>query len=114
MIHTRITRLLLLIVCTVLFLPTAALDDYRHQNLTMNDGLAANAVRNIVQDKFGYMWFGTDNGLCRYDGVHVLTFRIPDLGKNQYVTSLMASDNGIYVGSERGVFFLTRKTCNYV
>ena len=106
MIQTRIRRLLILIVCMVLFLPMAALDDYRHQNLTMNDGLAANAVRNIVQDKFGYMWFGTDNGLCRYDGVHVLTFRIPDLGKNQYVTSLMASDDGIYVGTERGVFLL--------
>lgn len=73
----------------------------------MNDGLAANAVRNIVQDKYGYIWFGTDNGLCRYDGVRVLTFRIPELGKNQYVTYLMAAEEGIYVGTESGVFLLS-------
>ena len=102
----RMRKALLLIVtlCMLLLQPTAARDDYRYQNLTMNDGLAANAVRNIVQDKYGFMWLGTDNGLCRYDGVHVLTFRIPDLGKNQYVTSLLAASEGIYVGTERGVY----------
>lgn len=102
------TRHLLHILSLLLLalMPATAHDDYRYQNLTMNDGLAANAVRNIVQDKFGYMWFGTDNGLCRYDGVYVLTFHIPDLGRNQYVTSLLAADDGIYVGTELGVFLL--------
>ena len=37
-----------------------AKDDYSFRQITMNDGLAANAVRNIVQDKNGYIWFGTD------------------------------------------------------
>ncbi len=99
----------LLILCMLMLMlhQASARDDYRYQNLTMNDGLAANAVRNIVQDKYGYLWFGTDNGLCRYDGVKVVTFHIPDYGRNQYVTSLMAADNGIYVGTERGVFLLS-------
>ena len=96
--------LLIVPLFVLLLQPMAARDDYRYQNLTMNDGLAANAVRNIVQDKYGFMWLGTDNGLCRYDGVHVLTFRIPDLGKNQYVTSLLAATEGIYVGTESGVY----------
>ena len=52
----------------LMFLSAGAKDDYSYRIITMNDGLAANAVRNIVQDKYGYIWFGTDNGVCRYDG----------------------------------------------
>ncbi|MCU7550641.1 ATP-binding protein [Chitinophagaceae bacterium LB-8] len=36
--------------------------------LTVKNGLAQNTVSSIVKDKYGYMWFGTYNGLCRYDG----------------------------------------------
>ena len=102
-----IRRILLLALCLLGLLPISARDDYGRRNITMNDGLAANAVRNIVQDKNGYIWFGTDNGLCRYDGRRVLTFRIPELGINQYISSLMACDEGVYAGTEKGVFFVS-------
>ena len=84
--NTRMARhpFLALLLGMFLLLPTAVHGDYRYQNLTMNDGLAANAVRNIVQDKYGYMWLGTDNGLCRYDGVRVLTYHIPDKQLNRF------------------------------
>jgi len=36
--------------------------------LTTKDGLSQNRVRTIIKDKYGFMWFGTWNGLCRYDG----------------------------------------------
>lgn len=36
--------------------------------LTMQDGLADNTVTSIYKDKDGFMWFGTNNGLSRYDG----------------------------------------------
>ena len=42
--------------------------------LTTKDGLAQNAVRSIVKDKYGFMWFGTWNGLCRYDGYQIKTY----------------------------------------
>lgn len=38
--------------------------------LTIKDGLPQNTVHSIVKDRYGYMWFGTWNGLCRYDGYH--------------------------------------------
>ena len=69
----------------------------------MNDGLASNAVRNIGQDKNGYIWFGTDNGLCRYDGRRVLPLRIAELGVNQYISAMLVGDEGIYVGTVKGV-----------
>lgn len=36
--------------------------------LTVKEGLSQNTVQSIVKDKYGFMWFGTWNGLCRYDG----------------------------------------------
>ena len=101
------TTLLLLALMSLLHL--CAKDDYRYRNITMNDGLTANAVRNIVQDAYGFIWFGTDNGLCRYDGVKVQPYRIGELGANQYITALQEGDGGLYVGTEKGVFLLTFK-----
>lgn len=42
--------------------------------LTVKDGLAQNTVQSIVKDKYGFMWFGTWNGLCRYDGYEFRLF----------------------------------------
>ena len=99
-------RIVLLIACLLTILSLNAKDDYRYRNITMNDGLTANAVRNIVQDKYGFIWFGTDNGLCRYDGKKVQPYRIPELGVSQYVSALMADDEGLFVGTQKGVFML--------
>ena len=99
-------RLQLLIAAILMLLSAWAQDDYGYHQITMNDGLAANAVRNIVQDKNGYIWFGTDNGLCRYDGRRVLPFRIAELGISQYISALLACDKGLYVGTDKGVFFV--------
>lgn len=47
------------------FGPQKGVSDQQARSITMNMGLPSNAVRTIVQDKDGFMWFGTDNGLCR-------------------------------------------------
>ena len=36
--------------------------------ITVANGLPQNTVQSIEKDHFGFMWFGTDNGLCRFDG----------------------------------------------
>ena len=100
-------KMILLLACLMTLLPLWSKDDNRYRNITMNDGLAANAVRNIVQDRNGFIWFGTDNGLCRYDGVKVQHYRINELGGNQYISSLLVTDDGLYVGTEKGVFLLS-------
>ena len=76
------------------------------RTITMDDGLPSNTVRNIVQDCHGFMWFGTDNGLCRYDGVSVKPFRIQALGSDQFISSLLAHGEAIYAGTVQGVFCL--------
>lgn len=41
-------------------------NDYIIKHLTTNDGLSNNSVREIFQDSYGFLWFGTLNGLNRY------------------------------------------------
>ncbi len=103
-------RILLLTITLMSLLSTSASDDYRYRSITMNDGLLANAVRNIVQDPHGFIWLGTDNGLCRYDGTQVLPYRLPQLGINQYISSLLAHEGALYIGTEKGVYCLAQET----
>lgn len=42
--------------------------------ITKKDGLASNVIFNTIQDKKGYIWVGTQNGLHRFDGKHILKF----------------------------------------
>lgn len=43
-------------------------DDYIFKQITVADGLSQSTVFTILQDKLGYMWFGTIDGLNKYDG----------------------------------------------
>ena len=45
------------------------------QSLTVNDGLAHRTVHSITQDQQGFIWIGTNNGLNRYDGDKITTYR---------------------------------------
>ena len=50
--------------------PVTKIDDYiiTKQLLSVEDGMSTREVLCAVEDKDGFMWFGTRNGLCRYDG----------------------------------------------
>lgn len=45
--------------------------DLRFQHLTTDDGLSDNAITCVYEDRAGYIWIGTENGLDRYDGQRV-------------------------------------------
>lgn len=44
------------------------------KNFSKKDGLSHNAVWSILEDRSGKLWFGTRNGLCRYDGKTFTSF----------------------------------------
>lgn len=68
-------------------------DDFR--SLTMQNGLADNTVPSIFKDKEGFMWFGTDNGLSRYDGRNFKNFNVD----NQYLhVSYIGAMSDNYLG----------------
>ena len=47
----------------------------RFDRITTEDGLSHNTVTSILQDSRGFMWFGTEDGLNRYDGYTFTVFR---------------------------------------
>ncbi len=51
----------------------------RFRRLTIHDGLSLSSVYSVFQDSKGFMWFGTEDGLNRYDGKNFRIFR-PDPG----------------------------------
>ena len=62
----------------------------KFNHLTVEDGLSQSSITCILQDRQGFMWFGTQDGLNRYDGY---TFKI---FKNDATDSTSLSDNFIF------------------
>lgn len=80
------------------------------RTITIEEGLPSNCVRSLAQDRFGFLWFGTDNGLCRYDGYGVEVFRNPFTGQDQYVSMLATIDEGVLVGTTQGAYIFNFQT----
>ena len=62
----------------LLLLLTAAFslaEDYRFEHITVKDGLSLSYVTSIAQDKNGYIWFGTQDGLNKYDGFSFVVYK---------------------------------------
>jgi ligand-binding sensor domain-containing protein len=49
-------------------------DELKFEHLTIDDGLSQNKINCIYQDSRGYMWFGTNEGLNKYDGYEFTVF----------------------------------------
>lgn len=60
----RALALLVLTVCSLCVMAA----EYQFRSLTIGNGLAGSRVNCIVKDKSGFLWFGTDAGLSRFDG----------------------------------------------
>jgi len=43
--------------------------------ITTNDGLSQGMVNSILQDKYGFMWFASNDGLNRYDGYKFTVYK---------------------------------------
>ena len=80
--------------------------NFRH--LDSNDGLSANNVKCIVRDRLGFMWFGTKNGLNRYDGSKIKVYNCYDeaLGRgNNNIGALYEDENSmLWIGTDRGIY----------
>jgi ligand-binding sensor domain-containing protein len=82
--------------------------------LTSADGLPNTHVRAVVQDGFGFVWFGTQDGLARYDGHRMRVIKHAGLAASSvvYVTALAVDGAGsIWVGTaEHGITRYDPKT----
>jgi ligand-binding sensor domain-containing protein/signal transduction histidine kinase len=69
---------------------------------SMTNGLLSNEIRSVVQDRTGYIWIASNNGLQRYDGVNYKTFQHDDndpqsLPQNLLTQLLIDDDDNLWV-----------------
>ncbi len=82
---------------------------YYFKNLSVQDGLSHNTVNVILQDRQGFMWFGTKDGLNRYDGLSFRKFKHNDFEQrsigNNFITALYEDEEGnIWIGTDVGLY----------
>jgi len=83
--------------------------DYYFRNMAVEDGLSQNMVYSILQDKTGFIWFGTLDGLNRYDGLRFKIFKKDNensrsIGSNKILSLLQDSNEKIWVGTTNGIY----------
>ncbi|MEL7532754.1 MAG: two-component regulator propeller domain-containing protein, partial [Bacteroidota bacterium] len=72
----NLSRICFLILCLAPLSSISAQSlDLFFEHFTTEDGLSQNDVNCIIQDSLGFMWFGTNDGLNRYDGYNVTEFK---------------------------------------
>ena len=72
----------------------------------MNDGLSRNMVAAITQDQMGFMWFGTRNGLNRFDGHNFKIYYRSEGGLegNDISSLLTTADGSLWIGGGTGLY----------
>ncbi|MDM8528721.1 two-component regulator propeller domain-containing protein, partial [Anaerolineales bacterium HSG24] len=115
-IKQRLTQLTLTLFLTLLLIlqvaaPSAQAqggDTIRFHHLTTQDGLSASNNFCILEDRAGFMWFGTWNGLDRYDGYEFVSYQHnPDdsnsLTHNEIRGCLVDRDGIFWLGTPHGL-----------
>ena len=112
-------RQLLSIILTLYSISTLAQNDITYfKHITSDEGLPSNYVEAIYQTLDGFMWFGSSDGLSRFDGLSFLNFR----NNQSDTTSLIDNEikcltedkyNRLWVGTQRGLAYLNLKTYKF-
>jgi signal transduction histidine kinase/ligand-binding sensor domain-containing protein/DNA-binding response OmpR family regulator len=81
--------------------------DVKFKHLSSDDGLSQNFISSILQDSKGFMWFGTKDGLNRYDGYSFVVYQNDPFDTTtisaNYITALFEDSRGcIWVGTLNG------------
>lgn len=88
------------------------LDNTQMYSLSIKDGLIDNKVNCLLQDKKGFVWIGTDRGVCKYDGYEFTTIKLDTINNNLYIYDVYEdSDNRIWIATQMGLFVYDNIHC---
>ncbi len=97
-----------LLIILIISLPSFTFSQNLHfTNYTTKDGLSNNKINAILQDKTGFLWFGTDDGLNRFDGYEFKIYRNDPKDSNSIssnnIWSLFEDAEGnLWIGTKSG------------
>ena len=109
-----LSRKFLLIIVTIFtfhikfaFAQTYEYKNLTFQHLSIEHGLSQITVHSILEDNKGFLWFGTEDGLNRYDGYEFVVYRNnpndPNSISDNFVWSIFEdSEKNIWVGTNNG------------
>ena len=83
-------------------------EDFKFQHFTSSKGLSQRSVMAILQDKKGYVWFGTRDGLNKFDGNKFVVYRHNSQDKNSlsnnYIQAIFQDSKGsLWIGTQDGL-----------
>ena len=86
---------------------------------TIRQGLPNQLIRCILKDSKGFIWFGTNNGLTRYDGVNLVVYEnIPNdtnsLSYNSINAIIEDKNKNIWIGTSKGLDLYNRNNDNFI
>src|ERR1041384_7717063 len=98
-------KTLLFLLFFVFLQSTIFCQSYKPVNISLSEGLAQSSVYKIVQDKQGFIWMATQDGLNRYDGLQFKIFREDPFDtltlSSNYITALLVDHNGwLWIGTQ--------------
>ena len=97
-------RWIVIISCFFVFTFHATGQQLIFKTYTVEDGLVANPVRCILQDKKGFIWIGTWEGLSKYDGDKFTNYTIANGLSHNLVNDMYESPDGkLYLAENNGM-----------
>ncbi|MFB9109755.1 hybrid sensor histidine kinase/response regulator [Flavobacterium gyeonganense] len=109
-----------ILLLSFLFFYNAHSQNIKFTHYNDNNGLSHNSVRHIVQDKKGFLWFGTFFGLNRFDGYQFKNYLSSSPGNNRLynddITALRLdeSSNHLWIGTRKGLTLFKMDTHAFV
>jgi signal transduction histidine kinase/streptogramin lyase len=91
----------------------------RFESISTEQGLSQSAIHAVLQDQQGFLWFGTEEGLDKYDGYEFTVYKHdPDdansLSDNTIYSLYQDRDGGLWIGTSMGIDRLDPKTNTFV
>src|SRR5215204_6229888 len=112
-----LVRKTILLVMWLFTLNSTAYTQYKFDKavvINKENGLPTNETGPIRKDDAGFIWIGTGDGLCRYDGQFVKLYQANnDLQHSlfdNYIISILPVKNFIWIGTGQGISILNTKT----
>jgi len=90
-------------------------ENYSFRAITTENGLSNNIVYDILQDREGYVWIATDNGLNRYNGYTAKTFFHKATDSTSVSSSVIRSlledsEGNVWIGTNNGLNLFDKET----